>query len=65
MFYVAIIPFFGDIEITVATSVFLYVLFPIDTGADDVFVFFPGTTGKSARTRHVAIPLLVDKQGPK
>jgi hypothetical protein len=56
------IPGLGDIQITITTAELLHILDSVNTGTDNVLIDFPVSGGQPARTAHITVSLLIEKQ---
>ncbi len=62
MFDFVLVPFAGNIQITVTASVFADIIRPVLAGADNIGVFFAGACRKAAGTAHITVTFLVHQK---
>src|SRR4030042_4488182 len=63
VFYLPLIPFLRHIEVAVAAPELLDILDPVNARADNVFVFFFLSGSEPAWADHIAVSLLVYREG--
>ncbi len=59
MFKFPVIPFSGDVQIAIATAIFLHIVRSVNARTKNITIFFPIACCQTAGARHVAVPFFI------